>query len=131
MLMRSKSRSAPDGPNELVRLNIGGHRYLTTSHTLVSAWPALPCSASLSPSARAAGGTNFFSGLLSGQIPSLRVRCGDVCPRARVDRELRPQDDDGYYFVDRDGRLFGVLLDFLRTGRWRVSPCVCPSSALA
>lgn len=26
----------------------------------------------------------------------------------------------GYYFVDRDGRLFGTLLEFLRTNRWKV-----------
>ncbi len=60
------------------------------------------------------GGENFFTGLLQGQIPSLK-------------------DTEGYYFIDRDGRLFAFLLDFLRTGRWKVramlpcdtSVCIC------
>jgi len=29
-------------------------------------------------------------------------------------------DDDGYYFIDRDGKHFGAILNFLRTGKVRV-----------
>jgi SpoVK/Ycf46/Vps4 family AAA+-type ATPase len=43
-------------------------------------------------------GDNFFSGLLSGNYESLL-------------------DEDGAYFIDRNGSLFGLLLDFLRTGK--------------
>jgi hypothetical protein len=78
-------RTAGQG-NAIVKLNIGGVRYLSTQQTL-------------------AQGENFFSGLLSGKIPSL-------------------VDDDGYFFIDRDGRLFHYLLEFLRSGRLKVPPGV-------
>ena len=68
------------------KLNIGGTKYLTTTDTLCS-------------------GENFFSGLLSGRIPSL-------------------MDEDGYYFIDRDGKLFCLILDYLRTGKWKLPPGV-------
>ena len=32
-------------------------------------------------------------------------------------------DDDGYYFIDRDGKHFGAILNFLRTGKVRVPSC--------
>lgn len=49
--------------NSIVKLNIGGTKFLTTARTLSQ-------------------GENFFTGLLSGRIPSLL-------------------DDEGYYFIDR------------------------------
>ncbi len=76
----------PGATAAIVRLNIGGVRYLSTAQTL-------------------AQGENFFSALLSGKIPSL-------------------VDDEGYFFIDRDGRLFHYLLEFLRTGRLKVPPGV-------
>jgi len=42
-------------------------------------------------------GPSFFTLLLSGNIPST-------------------QDDKGYYFIDRDGKYFEPILEFLRTG---------------
>jgi hypothetical protein len=100
-----KNTSMNDTTNSIVKLNIGGIRYLTTVQTLC------------------AGRDNFFTvqkkfpyvmslvdaesvvkkGLLSGKIPSL-------------------MDDDGYFFVDRNGEMFKYLLDFLRTNRLRVPP---------
>lgn len=43
------------------------------------------------------GSDNFFSGLLSGKFPSTK-------------------DEQGNYFIDRDGQYFKVILEFLRTG---------------
>jgi hypothetical protein len=60
-----------------------GVKYLTTEQTLCG------------------GRENFFSGLLSGNLPALR-------------------DDDGFFFVDRNGELFRYVLEFLRTGRLKV-----------
>jgi len=42
---------------------------------------------------------NFFTAMLSGHFAPL-------------------QDDKGYYFVDRDGKYFRPILDYLRTGEW-------------
>ncbi len=42
-------------------------------------------------------GDNFFTTLFSNNFPALR-------------------DEDGYYFIDRDGEYFKPLLSFLRTG---------------
>lgn len=68
-------------PNSIVKLNIGGVKYLTTEQTLCYC-----------------GRENFFTGLLSGKIPSLK-------------------DDDGFFFIDRNGEPFRYLLQFMRTGR--------------
>ena len=64
----------------VVKLNIGGHKYITSASTLVKE-------------------DNFFAGLLSGRFPS-------------------PKVGDQYYFIDRNGRYFEPILDYLRTGRW-------------
>eukprot|EP00735_Rhodelphis_limneticus_P007077 TRINITY_DN19573_c0_g1::TRINITY_DN19573_c0_g1_i1::g.24601::m.24601 TRINITY_DN19573_c0_g1::TRINITY_DN19573_c0_g1_i1::g.24601 ORF type:complete len:287 (-),score=40.17,sp/Q9Y597/KCTD3_HUMAN/49.12/8e-21,BTB_2/PF02214.17/4.2e-18,BTB/PF00651.26/0.16 TRINITY_DN19573_c0_g1_i1:117-977(-) len=62
----------------IVKLNIGGIRYITTDTTLTR-------------------GETFFSGLLSGRFRDIR-------------------DEEGAYFIDRDGRAFEPILNFLRTG---------------
>jgi hypothetical protein len=71
--------SALPGDTHIVRLNIGGHRFMTTAGTLRS------------------DGENFFTALLSGRLPAAL-------------------DETGAYFVDRNGRYFEPILDFLRTG---------------
>jgi hypothetical protein len=70
----------------IVGLNIGGHIFHTTKSTLC-------------PN----GTSNFFSGLLSGNIPSTK-------------------DAKGNYFIDRDGQYFVPILEFLRTGEVVVPP---------
>jgi hypothetical protein len=76
-------------PSGLVKLNVGGHRYLTTAQTLASR------------------GRNFLVALLendaSGKLPALR-------------------DEEGFIFIDRNGAVFGTVLEFLRTGHVFVSP---------
>jgi len=72
--------------NEIVELNIGGHKFSTTKSTLLSS------------------GSSFFSGLISGRIPSL-------------------QDNNGAFFIDRDGQYFPPILEFLRNGS-----CTIPST---
>ena len=79
--MKSGASASP-----IVKLNVGGTKFLSTEQTL-------------------SRGDNFFTGLLSGKIPSVK-------------------DEDGFFFIDRDGRVFGVLLEFLRTGRLRLGPGV-------
>eukprot|EP01133_Synstelium_polycarpum_P004353 gene4353-5083_t len=63
----------------IVRLNVGGVKYMTTKDTLLSR------------------GENFFSSLLNGSIPAIR-------------------DEKGYLFIDRNGRYFEFILEFLRSG---------------
>jgi len=50
-------------------------------------------------------GDNFFSRLVQGTISSY-------------------VDEEGYYFVDRNGDLFGPILDFLRTGSLIIPPVI-------
>jgi hypothetical protein len=70
----------PQGAGVVVKLNVGGHSYVTTASTLTH------------------GDDNFFTSLLSGRVPSAKV--------------------DDAYFIDRNGRYFEPVLDYLRTGRW-------------
>lgn len=62
----------------IVKLNIGGHKFCTTSSTLTK-YP-----------------NTFFTSLLQGRIPTTK-------------------DEDGAYFVDRDGQFFSPILTWLRT----------------
>jgi len=64
----------------IVRLNIGGYCYVTTKQTL-----------------EIQGRENFFTRLISGQVPSIK-------------------DSKGQYFIDRDGKYFEPILEYLRTG---------------
>jgi hypothetical protein len=50
-----------------------------------------------------APGENFFSALLSHKVPVVK-------------------DESGFFFIDRDGRLFEPILNYLRTGTWRIPP---------
>jgi hypothetical protein len=76
---------------EIVMLNVGGHKYYTTRTTLLGSV--------FLASAHSIGNRSgtFFHGLLNGSIPSLK-------------------DSKGFYFIDRDGRSFEVILNYLRTG---------------
>lgn len=49
------------------------------------------------------GKPNFFSSLLQNNMPSFK-------------------DENGYYFIDRDGKYFEPILEFLRTGEINFSP---------
>jgi hypothetical protein len=69
---------------KVVKLNIGGKRFVTTAETLTQR-----------------SQTGFFALLLAGRIPSTKV-------------------DDDHWFVDRNGRYFEPLLDYLRTGIWQL-----------
>jgi len=62
-----------------VKLNIGGHKYITTKQTLIKQ------------------DHTFFSAFLS-----------DVFPHQLI--------DDGWFFIDRDGKYFEYILEYLRTG---------------
>jgi len=74
---------------QLVKLNVGGVKYITSETTLTSR------------------GINFLSVMLEndkeGKIPAVR-------------------DDDDFIFIDRNGRVFEVILDYLRTGKLIVPP---------
>ncbi|KNC80672.1 hypothetical protein SARC_06986 [Sphaeroforma arctica JP610] len=79
-----KTVSEEGHPESLVKLNIGGYKYVTTRCTL------------LSPDEK-----TFFSALLEGRVPvSL--------------------DDEGAYFIDHNGKDFGPILDYLRTGKLQI-----------
>eukprot|EP01130_Rhizamoeba_saxonica_P007337 TRINITY_DN2963_c0_g1_i1.p1 TRINITY_DN2963_c0_g1~~TRINITY_DN2963_c0_g1_i1.p1 ORF type:complete len:282 (-),score=39.73 TRINITY_DN2963_c0_g1_i1:771-1583(-) len=57
-----------------------------------------------------AGPDNFFSGFLSGKIPV------DIL--------------DGFYFIDRDGKYFEPILEYLRTGNVVIPKNMCVESVL-
>lgn len=63
----------------IIKLDIGGYRYVTSKSTLFSK------------------GENLFYGLLGGRLES-------------------NISEDGYIFIDRNGRYFEPILDYLRTG---------------
>lgn len=50
-------------------------------------------------------GDTFFTSLLSGRFKSTL-------------------DKDGNFFIDRNGKYFKYVLEYLRTGKWRVPPKV-------
>jgi hypothetical protein len=73
---------------EVVRLKIGVRKFVTTVGTLT------------------ANGTrdNYFARLFSGQLPPSHLPIGEK--------------ETQWVFIDRNGRYFEPLLDFLRTGEW-------------
>src|SRR5690242_19992015 len=72
-------RTSRGASGRVVKLNVGGKKYITTEQTLL------------------AHGPNYFTGLLSGNYAA-------------------ETDEDGWLLLDRNGRLFEPILDFLRTG---------------
>jgi len=72
----------------VVKLNIGGYKYVTTKETLLGA--NLPNSNASSTYG------NYFAALLDGKFESTML--------------------DYFYFIDRDGQYFSPLLEYLRTG---------------
>jgi len=78
--------------SEMVKLNVGGVKYLTTRSTLCSK------------------GDNFFTALLNGKIPSTKY--------------------EEYYFIDRDGKSFHFVLEFLRTGQFEIPKYISEQSVL-
>mmetsp|Transcript_15613 Transcript_15613/g.17352 ORF Transcript_15613/g.17352 Transcript_15613/m.17352 type:complete len:357 (+) Transcript_15613:12-1082(+) len=77
--MNDGRRASPK--EQIVKLNIGGVKFVTTSSTLTKS------------------GQNFFTSLLSGRFSPLK-------------------DEEGYIFIDRNGKYFSPLLDFLRTSKY-------------
>ncbi|KAH3745618.1 K+ channel tetramerization subfamily protein [Pelomyxa schiedti] len=71
--------------SDIVRLNVGGRLFVTSVATLTCR------------------GSSFFTGLLSGRMPSVR-------------------DESGAYFIDRSADCFAPILEFMRTGKLRLPP---------
>ena len=70
---------------ELLKLNVGGHRYTTTKATLRK-YP-----------------DSMLGAMFNGKMPST-------------------VDDHGHYFIDRDGQMFGFILNFLRSSQLTLPP---------
>jgi hypothetical protein len=75
--------SSDPANSQIVKLNIGGYKYMTTKGTLCKQ------------------GDCYFTALLGGKYSALK-------------------DEEGFYFVDRDGEYFKPILSFLRTGELEV-----------
>jgi BTB/POZ domain len=69
--------------DEVVKLNVGGKRYVTTRNTIMSK------------------GENLLTQLISHDSGPFEAA----------------RDPEGYLFIDRDGKAFAVILNFLRTGK--------------
>ena len=82
-------------PNGMITLNVGGTRYTTTTTTLRGGSDA-------DVGAGKGGSGTFFDTLLSGRFQVAR-------------------DADGAIFIDRDGRRFRHVLNFLRAGSLHVT----------
>lgn len=91
----------------MIKLNIGGAKITTTQQVLLR------------------NGDNYFAKLLSGQIPVLRGRLLPLPPQRVVaivaikisTNLILPNfaaDDEDYIFLDRNGKVFQVILDYLR-----------------
>ena len=79
----------------IIKMNIGSAKYTTTRTTLEST------------------NSTLFTGLLSGGIHSAKDEEGSICMQQIWQRT-------GAYFVDRDGAVFGVILEYLRHGELRL-----------
>jgi len=78
-----RSDSVSSKSNDLVKLNVGGTRLVTTMTTLSTRGP------------------NFLTVLIEND------KQGKICSQ---------RDERGYYFIDRSGDVFKVVLEYLRTG---------------
>jgi len=83
---------------KVVRLNIGGCEYLTSTSTLIDGPHSPPKDA------------NFFHALVNGKTTALRI--GEA------------------FFIDRDGKYFEPILEFLRTGDVVLPPGMSASSVI-
>lgn len=80
-----------------MRLNIGGRKFVTTAGTLT----------------RNGTEDNYFARLLSGRMPLAHSSMEEGKPGQSVSEQQ-------WVFIDRNGRYFEPILDFLRTGEWMV-----------
>eukprot|EP00727_Mastigamoeba_balamuthi_P005716 m51a1_g1764 hypothetical protein (238) ;mRNA; f:296194-297136 len=76
--------AAPPPGAQLVKLSVGGRRFVTTRSTIF------------------AHGQNFLTLLVQ---------------NAESGKMSVARDEDGYLFIDRNGRVFEIILDYLRTGK--------------
>jgi len=79
--------------DEIIKLNVGGYKFSTTSSTISKC------------------GSNFLSNLINGKIPSLK-------------------DEEGYIFIDRNGKNFEIILDYLRNGILLIPPTISLKSVI-
>lgn len=90
---QAATSSSSSSSSKIIKLNIGGVLFCTTSSTLLGR------------------GENFFTALLSGRFAA-------------------SMDENGAYFIDRNGRTFEPLLDYLRTGTLIIPPTIPMESVL-
>ncbi|VDK54460.1 unnamed protein product [Anisakis simplex] len=81
--------------NEIVRINVSGKRYMTLYDTLVN------------------GKSRFFEHMLSIDQSSGKIV---------VFRRNIIEDEDGQIFINRDGKLFAYILQYMRDGNRTVLP---------
>ncbi len=84
----------------LVKLNIGGVKYITTQETLCKY------------------GKNYFSYLLSESYSTVTDEKSTLSKIFKI----------GYIFIDRDGKYFEPILEYLRTGEFLQPPHLDPKA---
>jgi BTB/POZ domain len=97
MLRKNWKKKKKQKMSSIIKLNIGGKRFMTTMSTLRGE-----------------------------QVPKTLSRCENMLT-ALVENELKgvvstAKDDDGYLFIDRSGQVFEYVLRFLQTGRVSAAP---------
>eukprot|EP00011_Vannellida_sp_DIVA3-517-6-12_P011486 CAMPEP_0114620858 /NCGR_PEP_ID=MMETSP0168-20121206/8938_1 /TAXON_ID=95228 ORGANISM="Vannella sp., Strain DIVA3 517/6/12" /NCGR_SAMPLE_ID=MMETSP0168 /ASSEMBLY_ACC=CAM_ASM_000044 /LENGTH=347 /DNA_ID=CAMNT_0001832055 /DNA_START=68 /DNA_END=1109 /DNA_ORIENTATION=- len=96
------------GPNRVVELNIGGTLYSTTVATLLNQRHT--------ESVRGGAKLNFFAKLLAKEAAAREEDSGDEESAAPATGAAVLRDSAGRLFVDREGKYFAPILEYLRTG---------------
>jgi len=108
----------------LVKLNVGGHKYHTTVCTLTK-YPDTFFTSLLADRFECFICNVFVEFCFPLNLPSSWRLLFWLSWSKTKHRLNSAKDDEGYYFIDRDGQFFPPILTFLRTDDISINPHVC------